>query len=971
MNDWHALGDVFYHLHHLYPAGTMAWGNINLEDYLISGAQNGGPIAMIRKDARGGEMLIYTASGNLLTSIKLTEYQIVHSCGWTGLEHLMILFESGTLQSYQLNGEVFRKVILVNEITDAPISEAHFWADGCVALTSDMRLWAVEGVGKSDLTEVPRTFQLSTNLTRERSVSVTSIGVIAPSLTRSGLLEVLVGTSERSILVVDESGAEDQLMQDRLEAPVTKMAVAPNGRFVACFQKDGVTTVMSTSFTQKILDFDTNSVTRPSSLSWCGEDCMVLHWKNMGILLVGPYGDWLNFPYDGKVAVVNEFDCCRVLKGSSCDLLQRVPAVTEAIHRIGSTDPAALLYDAAEAFENGDTRADENVRSMGRAGVLSEAINSCIEAAAADWDPAKQQAYLRAASYGKVFYDAPPPSHASTDSPEGYSAEVVGDGDLDQNASFENAQATTTAFVRTSQRLRVLNHLRRPEIGLPLTLGQLERSGLPMLLARLAERSQHHVALRVGRLLRVDCGPVATDWACEKLRRMVGAAATDATVHRVLMTQESRLQREGYRPGAQPCRFFGLDLAATAYRVGRRRLAEMLLRSDEQVPAGDQIPLLLSVGENALALKKAVASSDADLIYLTVIHLAQVEAQAMDKQTEDGVVSRRRRGSVRSSVTGRQLARAAGRVLAGAGSASEPVEEEKGSVRGSSLPGNESNGAAVGEQDSPLAVLLTDTTALNFLRLYFETRVSSTGRGLLHGLYARVNQPVGMALAALQQACEQRGVAQRIHIIHEATELLGTGLAKGTISGKTGPVSAANAEALKATLVDEVELLETQRRLETESLRSFVGYSLAQTIYKLLQLSFSEALEGARWEREVVALTKQFKMSDKQLWCLRIQCYGHNNQWALLSKLAERKSPVGYKPFCLVAIRYGQPASEISRYLERLSNQEDRLALALDRRIWSQAVEAATKLRDYDTLKRIAEQCGDPELERQIGESLP
>jgi hypothetical protein len=54
------------------------------------------------------------------------------------------------------------------------------------------------------------------------------------------------------VIVTDENEAEDQLLQDRILAPIIKMSVAPNGRFLACFQKNGVLSVMSSTFATKV-----------------------------------------------------------------------------------------------------------------------------------------------------------------------------------------------------------------------------------------------------------------------------------------------------------------------------------------------------------------------------------------------------------------------------------------------------------------------------------------------------------------------------------------------------------------------------------------------------------------------------------------------------------------------------------------------------------------------------------------------
>ena len=187
-------------------------------------------------------------------------------------------------------------------------------------------------------------------------------------------------------------------------SPVVSMAFAPNGRFLACYTSNSVLTVVSTNFESKVLEFDarSGSSSPPRSMGWCGEDSVVLHWKNLGVLMVGPYGDWLRFPYDddadgrtsrdgngndtsgagAEVYLVPEIDCCRVVRSSSVEILQRVPPGTADLLRIGSIEPGALLLDASDAFDSGSPNADEAARSITQTdGLLEEAIHQCVEAA--------------------------------------------------------------------------------------------------------------------------------------------------------------------------------------------------------------------------------------------------------------------------------------------------------------------------------------------------------------------------------------------------------------------------------------------------------------------------------------------------------------------------------------------------------------------------------------------------------------
>jgi Vps16, N-terminal region len=230
-------------------------------------------------------------------------------------------------------------------------------------------------------------------------VSFRTLAVLPRHCTSSRHPEVFVSTQDRSVIVVQVANASmglssetivDVACQKRITSPIVDMRFAPNGRFLACFTQDSMLTVISTSFETKVLDFDTSegSSAPPLDMQWCGEDSVVLHWKNMGVLMVGPYGDWLRFVYEGsqQVHLLPEMDSCRVITDSSVELLQRVPPNTALLLRIGSIETSAMLLDAADAFTAGSPASDEAARSILQTGQLHLAIEACVDAALKEFD---------------------------------------------------------------------------------------------------------------------------------------------------------------------------------------------------------------------------------------------------------------------------------------------------------------------------------------------------------------------------------------------------------------------------------------------------------------------------------------------------------------------------------------------------------------------------------------------------------
>jgi hypothetical protein len=60
--------------------------------------------------------------------------------------------------------------------------------------------------------------------------------------------------------------------------------------------------------------------------------------------MVGPYGDWLRFPYEGteNLYLIPEIDSCRVITDSAVEILQRVPPTATASELEMPTPPSAL-----------------------------------------------------------------------------------------------------------------------------------------------------------------------------------------------------------------------------------------------------------------------------------------------------------------------------------------------------------------------------------------------------------------------------------------------------------------------------------------------------------------------------------------------------------------------------------------------------------------------------------------------------
>ena len=235
---------------------------------------------------------------------------------------------------------------------------------------------------------------------------------------------------------------------------------------------------------------------------------------------------------------------------------------TEEVFKLGSTAPASVLLDAVDQLEKKSPKADDNIQLI--RSNLDEAIDVCVRAAGHEYSGHWQKQVLKAASFGKSVLDL-------------YNSDE---------------------FVNMCETLRVLNAVRDYRIGLPLSYDQYLRLTPAKLIQRLINRQEYLLAIRISEYLRLPTDKIYVHWASQMVRSSTSPEDT------ICATVVSRLaSKRGVSFST---------IARAAYDEGRAHLATQLLAHEPR--AGKQVPLLLSMEEDTLALDAALSSGDTDLI---------------------------------------------------------------------------------------------------------------------------------------------------------------------------------------------------------------------------------------------------------------------------------------------------------------------------------------------------------------------
>ncbi|KAI1212314.1 vacuolar protein sorting-associated protein 16 [Annulohypoxylon truncatum] len=558
---WEKVGDRFYRKTQLYTA--IFDQDLDLDNYIVAGAPYGGAIAICRDDTK---IISYQPSKSSKPSIDIYSCagKLLKSIAWDkGSIKGLGWSEDEKLLVVSYDGTVRCYYNLQGDFTQFSLGrEAEdFGIRSCRFYDHGMvALLTNNALISVSSYDEPRPKALASPPEGE----VHAWAIISPSFTLSRSVEVLLSV-DKTVYTVDKTECEDRFLDI---GPFSHISVSPNGKFAALYGTDGKAHVITADFQSRLSEHDSRSQLTPKYLEWCGNDAVVIAWEDE-VNVVGPNAAVASYVYEGRVHVIADHDGVRLITNDVCDFIQKVPDVIDEVFRYGSESPASVLLDAVEQLENQSPKADDNIQLIRPN--LVEAVDTCVAAAGHEFNIHWQKQLLKAASFGKSVLDI----YNSDD------------------------------FVDMCETLRVINAVRYYEIGLPLSYEQFQRLTPEGLIQRLINRHEYLLALRIAGYLRLPTDRIYVHWASAKVR--IGTEDDDSICRLVV-------EKLSGKPGIS-----FESIARAAYDEGRGRLATELLNHEPR--AGRQVPLLLSMEEDEIALDKAIESGDSDLILFVLLQL--------------------------------------------------------------------------------------------------------------------------------------------------------------------------------------------------------------------------------------------------------------------------------------------------------------------------------------------------------------
>lgn len=605
LGEWYRLGDGMCRL---WDFDDLSWElGAPLTALHVAVSSFGGLIAVVLRQA-GSPVNLYTSTGRPMGSsflIPMEESERVLFMCWNDTkDHLILVLTNGTVKFYNSKADMVATSISVSGPTMCTST-----GNGVAIVTDAYKAIILECEDSGEYR--PRTAEV-TGISERPSCLL----AIPAALSDNGYCELFIAPTvlpERASTLYHAVFQSNRPRCYSMKKPqfeggsIVRMALSPAAKKIALITEMGRVYVTTSEIEDERFFFETGTDITPTQLLWCGEKAFAYCLLSRQFAPEDEFISTITLCDAEDPTITDEItsipsnflmtlecDGIRILSGDHYQLLQAVPDGAARAFRVGSTAAAALLVTAYDQYMSENAASIKIVRELtASAEKLAEAIDDCIVAAGFEFDAPQQRRLLRIAAFGKSFC-----------------------------STYE-----TENFVNMTRRLRVMHAVRQPEIGMCVSVKQLATLEGDRLTERLVAHKHYELAFCICKQLSLKIDQVMLSWATSKINSTLPEKDIAASI----------VRKFSECPGISYA-----FVASAAHQRGKNKLASLLLESESS--ADSQVPMLLEINETDIALKKAIDSGNANLLFLVMMHLVgnrgagAVNILSRDPQARDMLV---------------------------------------------------------------------------------------------------------------------------------------------------------------------------------------------------------------------------------------------------------------------------------------------------------------------------------------------
>lgn len=524
------------------------------------------------KDNNSQDIEIFSASANLITSINWNNHvngRII-DMKWTLDEKLCVLLQNGLVRVYYDFEGNFNEYEVGYDAALVGVRAFTVFENLILVMLNDYKIIYI------DLdNEISVNAKLFKDIQQELGNEQIHFWNWAVLPQGNKKIEVLISIN-KEVYLVPKYGKP---VKTSIDGPFQSIHISENHEFIALFQEHSRKIyIVSANFQKALFDFKLESI--PNQIKWCGSDAVAVSYNDY-VKLIAPGGS-LDFYLNSDFRIETEVDGLTILTDSTIEFLSKVNNDTVDCFKIGSTSKSSILIDSIDKLNKHSPKANENLKIIGSDENLNQAVQTCIRASFEEFDPYWQKKLLKSASFGKSALEL-------------------------SSQSYKNNEK----FVEACDQLRILNSIRSSDIGIFLTFTEFEKLGIEKIIKLLVKRQQFYQSFQIAQFLKLPIDLIFIDWACCKIK--YNPNLNDEELSQSIITKFQSISNKSYISFEK--------ISTIAFQEGRLNLAKILINFESLFTK--QIPLLLTMEEHELALKKAVDSQDVDLLLEILLTLQE------------------------------------------------------------------------------------------------------------------------------------------------------------------------------------------------------------------------------------------------------------------------------------------------------------------------------------------------------------